>query len=484
MIDSPRIVKSAVASPPSAPKARLSGRLVRAAYIASLVLGDVLAIIVAFVFAYELQAATQRRPDQVASLAEYLPSLGFLVFSLLITFALMRMYLPRRGMSRIDQLGALFTAVTIGNIVAMAISAFSLRGLDVPRQLLIYGWALSILFVWLMRTLIEYSLRVARRAGLDPERLLIVGAGEEGATILHKVQSNPDLGYEVVGFVDDHREVGPLSVLGGLAELPVFLERYGVGEVVVADPRLSHGEILDIVAICDRARVGVNIFPDLFHLAVREVSPSEFGGLPMLGVRDVSLRGWNLLLKRAMDVVLATLLLILLSPFLILVALAVKLTSGGPVLFVQERVGIDGRPFPCVKFRSMRVDAEDHSGPVWASPGDGRTTPIGGFLRRYSIDELPQLVNVLVGDMSLVGPRPERPFFVEQFSRLIPRYDKRHREKAGVTGWAQVNGLRGQSGIEERTLYDLFYVEHWSPAFDLKILLKTIAAVLRGRNAY
>ena len=467
------------------PRSHLTGRLVRAAYVASLVLGDIVAIAVAFASAYELRAISERRPDQVTSLGEYLPTVAFLILSLVATFALMRMYLPRRGASHIDQLGSLFTAVTIGNVVAMAISAFSLRGLDIPRDILVYAWALSILFVWFVRSLIEFSLRVARRVGLDPERLLIIGAGEEGATILHKVQSNPDLGYDVVGFLDEGDGAdGTLPILGGLSALSDVLTQYGVGEVVVADPRLTHGQILDVVAVCDRAQAGVKIFPDLFHLAVKEVSPSEFGGLPMLGVRDVSLRGWNLRLKRAMDVVLATVLLVLLSPLMMVVALAVKLTSPGPILFVQDRVGIDGRPFPCVKFRSMRVDAEQRTGPIWARANDERTTPIGRFLRRYSIDELPQLVNVLLGDMSLVGPRPERPFFVEQFSRLVPRYDKRHREKAGVTGWAQVNGLRGQSGIEERTLYDLFYVEHWSPAFDLKILLKTIAAVLRGRNAY
>ncbi len=460
------------------------GRLVRAGYVVALVMGDIVAIAVAFALAFEIRAATERRPDQIASLSEYFPTVMLLIVTLLTTFALMRMYLPRRGTSHIDQLGALFTAVTIGNVVAMAISAFTLRGLDVPRQALVYAWALSIVLVWLLRSLIEYSLRVARRAGLDPSRLLIIGAGDEGMTILHKVRSNPGLGYEVVGFVDDRRSDGTLPVLGGLAVLPEVLAQHGVGEIVVADPRLTHAQILDIVAICDRARVSVKIFPDLFHLVIKEVRPSEFGGLPMLGVRDVSLRGWNLLLKRAMDVVLSSILLVLLAPLLMIVALVVKMTSRGPAFFVQERVGIDGRPFPCVKFRSMQVDAEQHTGPVWASRADDRTTPIGQFLRRYSIDELPQLVNVLLGDMSLVGPRPERPFFVEQFSRLIPRYDKRHREKAGVTGWAQVNGLRGQTGIEERTLYDLFYVEHWSPPFDLKILLKTIAAVLRGRNAY
>jgi exopolysaccharide biosynthesis polyprenyl glycosylphosphotransferase len=258
-----------------------------------------------------------------------------------------------------------------------------------------------------------------------------------------------------------------------------------VGEVVVADPHVDNAEILDIVAACDRSRANVKVVPDVFHLVMKEVGASEFGGLPMLQVRDVNLRGWNLLVKRAVDVIGAMVLLILLSPLMLAVAIAVKLTSPrGPVFFIQERVGVDGRPFPLVKFRSMHVDAEVASGPVWASPNDDRTTPIGRVLRRFSIDELPQLVNVIFGDMSLVGPRPERPHFVAQFSQLIPRYDRRHQEKAGVTGWAQVNGLRGKTSVTERTLYDLFYVEHWSPAFDLKILLKTIAAVVRGRNAY
>jgi len=482
MLDAPPVPGAIPAPPERAIRQRLAP-FVRAAYVVSLILGDVLAITVAFALAYEIRAATEQRPNQVPPLSEYLPTLGFLVVSLLLTFALMRMYLPRRGRSYVDQLGSLLTAVTIGNVVALAVSAFSRGTLDAPRIMLVAAWALTILFVWLMRALTDFGLRMARRAGLDRQSLLIVGAGDEGPTILHKVRSNPDLGYEIVGFVT-RDGIKRASVLGSIHDLTDVIQRHGVREVVVADPELTHTQILDIVAACDRARVSVTIFPDVFHLVVREVSASEFGGLPILRVRDVELRGWNLAVKRALDIAVAAALLVLLAPLLVLVALAVKAMSRGSAFFVQERVGIDGRPFPCVKFRSMFVDAEAGTGPVWASPEDARVTPLGRILRRFSVDELPQLVNVLMGDMSLVGPRPERPHFVAQFSRLIPRYDRRHQEKSGVTGWAQVNGLRGQSPIHERTLYDLFYVEHWSPAFDLKILLKTIAAVLRGRNAY
>jgi exopolysaccharide biosynthesis polyprenyl glycosylphosphotransferase len=223
----------------------------------------------------------------------------------------------------------------------------------------------------------------------------------------------------------------------------------------------------------------------VFQIMANEVTTSELSGLPLVRIRDVALRGWNRALKRATDFTLSAVMLVLLAPLLLFLALVVKATSpGGPSFYVQERLGLDGRPFQLLKFRSMRVDAEAGTGPVMARPDDDRTTTLGKVMRRLSIDELPQLVNVLIGEMSLVGPRPERPHFVQQFAHAIPRYADRHQEKAGMTGWAQVNGLRGRTSIEERTRYDLFYVEHWSLLFDLKIMLKTLAAIVRDRNAY
>jgi exopolysaccharide biosynthesis polyprenyl glycosylphosphotransferase len=486
MIQAPRRSPSEARYLVARPHRTPGGPLIRGLYVGLLLLGDVTSIAVAFIAANQLRVALEPRPTQAGPLSDYLWTLTFLIGSIVVTFALSHLYLPRRGGSLVDRAAAIFRAVTVGTVVALALSAFSLRGLDMPRNMLVSGWALSIGFIWLARTVVDTLLKLARRARLDTERVLIIGAGDEGHTVLGKIRSAPELGYIVDGFVDDRRPMArPLvPMLGTIDDLPELLEATGARQVIVAHPSLSHTQILDIVAMCDSARVGVQVFPDVFHLVVREVDVSELSGLPMLRVRDVSLRGWNLRVKRAMDVVLSAALLILLSPILMLVAALVKITSPGPAFYIQERVGIDGRPFPCVKFRSMRTDAEADGVARMATPDDDRTTPIGRFLRRYSIDELPQLVNVLVGDMSLVGPRPERPYFVEQFSRLIPRYEKRHQEKAGVTGWAQVNGLRGQSSIQERTFYDLFYVEHWSPAFDLKILLKTVAAVIRGRNAY
>jgi Undecaprenyl-phosphate glucose phosphotransferase len=238
-----------------------------------------------------------------------------------------------------------------------------------------------------------------------------------------------------------------------------------------------------IISRCERDQVGIKIFPDLFQIIATELSIGDLGGLPLLTVRDIALRGWRLTLKRTVDVVGSLVGLILISPFLMLVALAIKLDSRGPVFYAQERMGLDAKPFWCLKFRSMRTDAEK-DGPGWTTEDDPRVTRLGRLIRRLSIDELPQLINVLLGDMSMVGPRPERPMYVEQFRKSIPRYMDRHREKAGMTGWAQVNGLRGDTSIAERLKYDLWYIENWSLWLDFKIILRTIFSFLGSRHAY
>jgi exopolysaccharide biosynthesis polyprenyl glycosylphosphotransferase len=231
--------------------------------------------------------------------------------------------------------------------------------------------------------------------------------------------------------------------------------------------------------------VGIRVFPDVFQFMASEVTIGDLGGLPLLTIRDVALQGWKLTVKRIMDVIISAIGLVLCSPFLLLTAILIKLDSPGPVFYTQERMGLDARPFRIIKFRSMRVDAEK-AGPGWTTPDDPRKTKLGAFIRRFNIDELPQLVNVLVGDMSLVGPRPERPVYVEQFRQIIPRYMDRHREKAGLTGWAQVNGMRGDTSIVERTKYDLWYIENWSIGLDLNILIRTVLQTIFGtnRNAY
>ncbi len=305
--------------------------------------------------------------------------------------------------------------------------------------------------------------------------------------ILQKVRQMPSLGYQVVGFVNGESTPGQqimgVPVLGGVDDLPRLIEEHHIDEVIIGLPELTHQEALTIISRCERGQVGIKIFPDLFQIIASELSIGDLGGLPLLSVRDVALRGWKLTLKRAVDLVGSALALVFLSPFLMLVALAIKLESPGPVFYAQERMGLDARPFWCIKFRSMRQDAEK-DGPGWTSENDPRRTRIGTFIRRFSIDELPQFINVLLGEMSLVGPRPERPVYVDQFRRSIPRYMDRHREKAGLTGWAQVNGLRGDTSIAERTKYDLWYIENWSLWLDFKIMLRTAISVFGSRHAY
>jgi len=240
-----------------------------------------------------------------------------------------------------------------------------------------------------------------------------------------------------------------------------------------------------LVTLCQRGRVDIKIFPDIFAYMAGDLNVDDLGGTPLLTVRDIALRGWKLSLKRGLDIFGALFGLIFLSPMLLLIAIIVRLESPGAPFYSQIRMGLDGRPFPIIKFRSMRKDAES-KGVGWTIQNDPRITKVGKILRKTELDELPQLINVLLGHMSLVGPRPERPQYVQQFRQKIPRYMERHREKAGMTGWAQVNGLRGDTSIEERTSFDLWYVENWSLWLDIKIIIRTVLqAILRiNRNAY
>ena len=351
---------------------------------------------------------------------------------------------------------------------------------------LAYAWGLSVLMLTAGRVVVGSVQKATQARGIGADRVLIVGTGEVGRMILQKIIQQPELGYRVVGFIGTNgnpRTVMGMPVLGRPADIPRVVDEQKVDEVIIALPEASHQEIVNLVALCEREKVGIKVFPDVFQIMASEISIGDLGGLPLLTVRDVAMRGWRLAAKRLMDIVGATVGLILLSPLMILTAIAIKLESPGPVFYVQERMGLDARPFKMLKFRSMYVDAEK-DGPGWTRPGDPRVTRVGRIIRKYSIDELPQLINVLMGDMSLVGPRPERPVYVEQFRQSIPRYMERHREKAGLTGWAQIHGLRGDTSIAERTKYDLWYIENWSLWLDIKIIIRTIFRIFRDRNAY
>ncbi len=461
-------------------------------FIGTLILTDALMAGVAFYGAYWLRALIPF-PTEAVTLAaprEYAPVMLAHVAAILIACTFNRLYVLARSPSRVDEFYQTIVAGTAGTVAGVAFSYFLYKNtpleVDYPRAMIIYAWLLTITLITVGR-LAHGRLRATLQArGWGRDRVLVVGTGDVARMILHKILGNPGLGYQVVGAVEveSYPTVTlPVPIVGNARDLARLIEEHQVDEVIIALPEATHQEILTLISECERGKATIKVFPDLFQIMAGPMGIGDLGGLPLLTVRDIALRGWRRAAKRLMDIVGATVGLIFLSPLMLLTAILIKLDSPGPAFYVQERMGLDARPFPMLKFRSMRQDAEAR-GPGWTRPGDPRVTRIGSILRRLNVDELPQLINVLLGEMSLVGPRPERPVYVAQFRRSIPRYMDRHREKAGMTGWAQVNGLRGDTSIAERTKYDLWYIENWSLLLDIKILLRTLVNIFRSPNAY
>ena len=451
-----------------------------------MVVGDLAMTNLSILAAYRIRFQTSLLPQaqEFHQLSDYaglavLNSVLFLLF-----LAAQGAYRLKRSPSRLDEFTRVFTVVSIGTVLSTAIASFVAPDFNYSRAMLSLGWVLAIVLIWLVR-IFQYNIHSwLRRRGMVPERVLIVGTGEMAKAVQQRIARAPWLGYQVLGLVGESPSP-EAPTLGAIADIGDLVRGKGATEVIVAEPSLTHRDILDIVSRCEKERVNIKVFPDVFQIITSEASIGDLDGLPMVSVRDTALRGWNLKIKRMMDIVISAAALVALSPMMLATAILIKITlPGAPTFYLQERVGLDGKPFQVIKFRSMRPDAEASTGPVWAGKGDPRTTRLGAFLRRWSVDETPQFINVLLGEMSMVGPRPERPVFVEEFSHRVPRYLDRHKEKAGLTGWAQVHGLRGQASIEERTAYDLWYVEHWTVLLDLKIVLLTILAILKGENAY
>ena len=455
---------------------------------------DLLCVGFAFYLAWRGDNSLKSLGFEPPSEDTYKLMLAVLLVTVLAAFNFAGLYTLKRGVSRVDEFIKICSATSVGVVAGLAVNAFIFggSGFVFSRQLLLSGWALAILFVTTERLIYSGIISMLRRRGVTTENALVVGTGTPAHTVIETVRRSPHLGYRIVGVVTDDGgddanvcDVLGVPVLGTVHDLVPLIRREKVDEVLIALAGASQARLVELVDRCADDPVNVTVYPDTFQLITNnELSIGDFGGLPMVQVRQIALRGWNRALKRGLDILVSGVILVLFSPLLLLLAALVKLTSPGPVFLVQERVGRDGVVFGCLKFRTMVVNAEAKTGPVWATPDDPRRTRLGAFMRRYSLDEFPQFINVLLGEMSVVGPRPERPHFVDQFTQSIPRYQRRHMEKAGLTGWAVVNGLRGNTSIEERTRYDLYYVENWSLLFDLKIIAKTVVLIFRDRNAY
>jgi Undecaprenyl-phosphate glucose phosphotransferase len=454
------------------------------------VLLDLAIVAVAFWGAYSIRFGSpvsfpySELPDQRETLLIALVSLVIWPLSLRAA----GLYRPQRQKSVLDEIFGVFKGTLYAALMLVAVTYFW-RDNRYSRAALLIFTGLSFVGVAVVRFVFKGVLQFVRRRGFNLRYVLVLGAGRLARQVIEAVDLHRELGFRVIGCLSlTQKRVGStvsgVPVVGTLRDLRGLLLSRGVDQVLVALPSRAHNRLPRIMEVLSDTTVDVKLVPDVYQYATLFGGLEEWGGLPIVNLQSIGVLGLNAILKRVFDVVFSSLFLLVLSPLMLALAVLAKLGSHGPALFQQERVGLDGKPFQMLKFRTMRVDAEDESGPVFARDGDPRVTLLGQWLRRASLDELPQLFNVLSGDMSLVGPRPERAVFIEQFRRRIPRYQLRHMVKAGMTGWAQVNGLRGNTSIEKRVEYDLYYIEHWSILLDLKILARTVAFGFLSRNAY
>jgi exopolysaccharide biosynthesis polyprenyl glycosylphosphotransferase len=457
------------------------------------VLTDALAINSALYMTYiwvrplNIEGQAQFDNTPISAIWMFLAILNGVMF---VTFVTTGLYALPRGVSRIDESFKILFSVTIGVLLTYIINLLAPQfgWIDVPLDsvLLLGGLFTLISVAVFFRIVYRTTLSHLRRRGFDQRRILIIGALDPGQLVYRSISRDASLGYRVMGFASDAIPEGATvansEVLCNFAGIGTTIRKHGIDLVIVAlSGRASH-ELFDIIMSAEDEHVEVKLYPDAFTLITNNViSDNDVAGLPLLNVRNGALANpLNQFLKRLFDLAFAAAVLILLSPLMLLIALLIKLESKGPAFFIQPRVGIDGKPFPTIKFRTMRVDAPNLAN--WTTQDDPRKTKIGAFLRKTSLDELPNFINVIRGEMSVVGPRPEQEVWVERFSQQIPYYMRRHKQKAGVTGWAQANGLRGDTSIEDRTRYDLYYVENWSLLFDIKICIKTFVDIVTGRN--
>ena len=406
----------------------------------------------------------------------------------LLVFRSRKLYDARRNIHLSDEFFALVRLITIGMMIMMS-ATFFYRESSFSRGVFILLWITSITTVTIGRLMVIRFEQWLYKRKKELKSVVIVGTNSTAEQIYKLFTRNFALGYEVLGYyaeypADTSSLLSGCRYLGSISKLSDDIIPLRIQSAIVA---LSHNEqenLIELLRDTEGKNIEFMMVPDLLELMTSRIRIQEIEGIPFITLKDIPMSTWNRILKRGFDITFSLMALIIALPIMGMIAIVIKLTSTGPVFYTQERIGLDGISFLLIKFRSMRIDAEQNTGPVRNKKDDTRATFIGKILRRTSLDELPQLFNVLSGQMSIVGPRPERPFFVEQFKSNIPKYLERHRVKTGMTGWAQVNGLRGDVPIKDRTKYDIYYVENWSLVFDIKIILKTIRTVIFAKDAY
>ena len=411
-----------------------------------------------------------------------------IVLVYLLLYYIFSLYTPKRVHGRRLEMWNIVKANTVG--IALILGAlYLIKMMHFSRELLAIFYFVNILLETGLRNLIRYFLRSMRKNGYNLKHILLVGYSHAAEEYIDRIIANPQWGYKIRGILDDHIEAGTeykgVKVLGRIANLMVILPQNRLDEIAITLGLNEYYRLEEIVALCEKSGVHTKFIPDYNRVIPTKPYTEDILGLPVINIRHVPLTNtYYAFLKRTMDIVGSVCAIILFSPVMLFSAVMIKLTSPGPLIFKQERVGLHNQPFMMYKFRSMEVQAPEKEKTRWTVKDDPRVTGFGKFMRKTSIDELPQLFNVLKGEMSLVGPRPERPFFVEKFKEEIPRYMIKHQVRPGITGWAQVNGYRGNTSIRKRIEYDLYYIENWTLGLDIKILFLTVFKGFINKNAY
>jgi exopolysaccharide biosynthesis polyprenyl glycosylphosphotransferase len=466
--------------------ARISSFRLHRAFLGGLLIADSLALVASFLGAWWIRFDSGLVPvnSGVPPFRAYLAALPLTLAVFLIVFNYSGLYRRRISVVGTADTPTLARAVALASLLVFSLGWFY-RGFSYSRLVLLIMAGVSVVLLKVLRQLLVRSQERLAARGIGVMRVVVAGGGPEALEVAGAIRNHPGYGFRILGFAGE-RHAGLSPWLGPASRLGSILARRRPDALLLAPPRrASRGEVAGWAQEALKAGVECRMLADVFGMLTGRLRLEELFGLPVFSLRPAPLSSpLNALLKRAMDIAVSAAALVALSPLMALIAILVRLDSPGPVFYRQDRVGLKGRVFRALKFRSMRADAERRTGPVWARRGDARVTRVGRFLRRSSLDELPQFINILKGEMSVAGPRPERPNFVAEFSRRVPRYAERHSVRPGLSGWAQVNELRGNTSVEERVKYDLFYVDNWSLWLDVKILIRTGLEVFHHREAY
>lgn len=427
---------------------------------------DVAMFALSFILAFYWRAHIETPFLTDFGVRSYLLDCLFLSPILVALFALNGLYSRRNYTGFFQEFYSILIAVST-TILILIVAIFLSKSLFFSRLILAFTWILAVLMIMLGRTGLRLFERQLLRFGIGVRNIVLVGKNEVTNQVTRELSTQIHQSYKIIGH-------------GSLEEMGQIIKSDDIDDIILTDTAISDKALMDLIQICEDRRIDFKYVPDIFKLLTTSFKPGLIGSTPVMELKNIPLDGWGRILKRVFDFIFAGLLLIILSPVFLIFAVLIKLTSHGPVIYSQERIGRDESKFKLYKFRSMRLEDRAKKGDAWTTAENEkrRTTPIGKFLRKSNIDELPQLWNILIGNMSFVGPRPEQPQFVEKFESEIPEYFRRHRVKSGLTGWAQVNGLKGDTSIKERVRYDIYYIENWSLRFDVKIIIKTIGLLI------